>query len=266
VATLRQRGWTIVEPEAGHLASGAQGDGRLAAPERIVDMARQVLGQGGDLAGWHVAVTAGGTREAIDPVRYISNRSSGKMGYALAEAARDRGAMVSLISTAGLTVPEGVRLIPVERAAEMCDAVLALAPQLDALVMAAAVADYRPASSAGQKIKKSESALQIELEPTTDILEAVAESLGPGSPTVVVGFAAETENLMDNARAKLVRKRLDVMVANDVTLEQSGFGSDLNKVTILRPDQPDLDLPLLPKLAVSHAIWDAVLDARAGQR
>ena len=176
-------------------------------------------------------MTAGGTREPLDPVRYLSNRSSGKMGYALAEAARDRGAQVTLISTVSLPVPYGVELVAVERAEEMQQAVLECLPSLQALVMAAAVADYRPASEAGQKIKKQGAVLTLPLTPTPDILASVAAARparGQDDLTVV-GFAAETEQLLDNARDKLARKRLDLIVANDVTLEQSGFGSDLKK-------------------------------------
>jgi phosphopantothenoylcysteine decarboxylase/phosphopantothenate--cysteine ligase len=275
VRTLRGRGWTVVEPETGHLASGAVGEGRLASPERIVDVARYVLSRGGDLAGTRVAVTAGGTREPIDPVRYISNRSSGKMGHALAEAARDRGANVTFVTTVDLPHLEGARVVPVERAADMRDVVMAAWPEIDVLVMAAAVADYEPVEPAPAKIKKAQGVRVLELRPTPDILaevSALREAFSPHpspkfgggargggrSRTIVVGFAAETEDLVSNARSKLASKRLDLLVANDVSVEGSGFGSDYNIVTILRPDGTQADLPRLPKIEVAHRIWDEV--------
>lgn len=259
IETLRARGWTIVEPESGYLASGALGDGRLAAPERVVDAVRYVLGRGGDLAGWRVAVTAGGTREPIDPVRYISNRSSGKMGYAVAQAARDRGAGVTLISSVALETPYGARLVEVERAVEMRDAVVGLLQEIDALVMAAAVADYQPAEPADEKLKKTSQAMALDLAPTPDILAEAAERRGEGRRPLLVGFAAETENLVENARGKLADKRLDLVVANDVSRSDSGFASDFNKVTMIRRDGTERELSLLPKLDVAHHVWDEVL-------
>jgi phosphopantothenoylcysteine decarboxylase/phosphopantothenate--cysteine ligase len=263
--TLRARGWTIVEPEAGYLASGAVGEGRLAAPERIVDVVKHLLGSGGDLAGWQVAVTAGGTREPIDPVRFISNRSSGKMGYALAEAARDRGAQVTLITTVGLPPPYGATVVAVERAAEMHDAVLARLPQLDVLVMAAAVADYEPRAAADRKIKKTSQALTLELAPTPDILRAAIAERGAAARPLIAGFAAETDNLLANARVKLSGKGADFIIANDVSLEGSGFASDFNQVSILSADGREIDLPLLPKLEVSHRIWDEIRAFRSSR-
>jgi phosphopantothenoylcysteine decarboxylase/phosphopantothenate--cysteine ligase len=265
IATLRGRGWTVVEPESGHLASGAVGEGRLVAPERIVEVAKTVLGSRGDLAGWRVAVTAGGTREPIDPVRFISNRSSGKMGYAIAEAARDRGAGVTLITSAALPVPYGVRAVAVERAREMRDAVMAVLSEIDVLVMAAAVADYEPTEEADEKIKKTGHGLTLELLATPDILAEAAERRGAAASPILVGFAAETSDLVRNARDKLVRKRLDLLVANDVTLENSGFASDFNKVTIFRRDGGEADLSLMPKIEVAHFIWDEVLEG-SGRR
>lgn len=262
IRALRGRSWTIVEPESGYLASGAVGEGRLASPERIVDVARYVLACGGDLAGKRVAITAGGTREPIDPVRYISNRSSGKMGHALAEAARDRGASVTLVTTVDLPRLEGARVIPVERAAEMRDAVLAVWPELDVLMMAAAVADYAPLEPAAEKIKRAQGVPILKLGPTPDILAEVSALRGgsaSGGRAIVVGFAAETEDLVSNARTKLTSKRLDLLVANDVSLDGSGFGSDYNTVTILRSDGMSTDLPRLPKIEVAHCIWDEVL-------
>jgi phosphopantothenoylcysteine decarboxylase/phosphopantothenate--cysteine ligase len=262
VNTLRERGWTIVEPESGHLASGMVGEGRLAAPERIVDTVKHVLARGGDLSGRHVAITAGGTREPIDPVRFISNRSSGKMGYALAEAARDRGATVTLVTTVDLPAPVGTKIINVERALELRDAVMSLLPEIDVLVMAAAVADYQPQQAAAEKIKKSSDARTLELAPTADILAEAVRRRGEASRPIIVGFAAETENLLANARSKLVGKRVDLIVANDVAREGSGFASDFNKVTILRAGA-EIDLPLLPKIDVSHRVWDEILQVES---
>lgn len=266
IATLRERGWRIIPPETGYLASGSTGAGRLAAPEAIVDTLKHVLARSGDLAGWHVVVTAGGTREPIDPVRFISNRSSGKMGYALAEAARDRGAVVRLISTVTAAAPVGVEVQRVERAEELRDAVLGVLNQTDALVMAAAVADYRPVETAEAKIKRRDGIRSIELEPTPDILGEVSERRGNARRPILVGFAAETGNLIPNARLKLMEKRLDLLVANDVTLEGSGFGSDTNKVTILSRDGAEIDVPLLPKIEVAHVVWDHVAGLRQSLR
>jgi len=259
VATLRQRGALILEPEVGHLASGLSGRGRLVAPETIVDAARWLLGRDGDLAGCRLVVTAGGTQEAIDPVRVITNRSSGKMGYAVATAARDRGAEVTLVSAPTcLTPPFGVRTVAVTSAAEMLDAVLAAAKEADLLVMAAAVADFRPARPVSQKIKKSDEALTIELAPTVDILRRVA-ALPAAARLVRVGFAAESQNTLANARAKLREKHLDLIVANDIAGPQPVFGADENEVTILDASGNARALPRQSKLAVAHALLDAVL-------
>lgn len=259
---LRDRGWHVIEPEAGYLASGATGEGRLAAPETIVDAVRSVLARDGDLQGLRVAVTAGGTREAIDPVRYVSNRSSGKMGHALAEAARDRGATVTLITTADLPVPVGVQEVRVERAAEMRDAVIAVWEGIDVLVMAAAVADYRPVAPADQKIKKKQRAMELALEPTPDILAEVASLRRGDERRLVVGFAAETSDLHDNALAKLHGKRLDLVVANDVSPGAGVFGSDFNTVALLRPGREAIQLTRMPKIDVAHRIWDEVKGMR----
>jgi phosphopantothenoylcysteine decarboxylase / phosphopantothenate---cysteine ligase len=258
LATLRERGALIVEPGHGHLASGAVGAGRLAEPETILDAIRGVLARRGDLAGWRVVATAGGTQEPIDPVRVIANRSSGKMGYAVAEAARDRGAAVTLITApTALRPPGGVAVVRVATAAEMCDAVLAATADADALVMAAAVADFQVGERRGAKIKKNGRGLTLELVPTPDILNAVAARPAPAR-LIVVGFAAESEDVLANARGKLRRKHLDLIVANDVTQEGSGFGTDTNQVALLdRWGGEDL-LPLLPKLEVAHQIWDRV--------
>lgn len=263
IARLRARGVVFVEPEEGRLASGLTGKGRLADPEVILGALRQALARGGDLAGRRVVVSAGGTQEPIDPVRLITNRSSGKMGYALAEAARDRGADVTLVTTpVALAPPAGVALVRVESALELRDAIAA-ARDADVLVMAAAVADYRVKEPAAQKIKKRGKAaerLTLELVPNPDIL---AETRGD---FVKVGFAAESEDLLANAREKLHKKGADLLVANDITGEGSGFGTDTNRVILLGADGATEELPLLPKREVADAIFDrvvAILASRA---
>jgi phosphopantothenoylcysteine decarboxylase/phosphopantothenate--cysteine ligase len=234
---LRARGVHIAGPDEGHLASGLVAKGRLREPVQLLGEIRRLLAAGGPLAGCKVVVTAGGTREAIDPVRYLTNRSSGKQGYAVAQAALDAGADVVLISTVTLPTPAGARLIPVASAAEMAAAVLAEGADADALVMAAAVADFRPAQVAEHKIKKSGDVPVIELARTTDILATVNTQLRPtGFPRVVIGFAAETQDLLANAQDKLARKGLDAIVANDVSATDAGFAVDTNRVTILRRD------------------------------
>ena len=258
VATLHERGVTFVGPAAGHLASGAEGLGRMSEPEEILEMARVVLGRGGDLAERRVVVSAGGTREAIDPVRFVSNHSSGKMGYALALAARDRGAHVSLVTAPTcLPDPVGVETVHIEPAIDMRDAILTACEGADVLVMAAAVADYGPIETAAQKIKKSGEQLTLQLGRTPDILAEVARLREAGrGPKVAVGFAAETEDLLENARAKLERKRLDLIAANDVSATDAGFGVDTNQVTLLSSNGGVEALPLMSKDEVAHAIWD----------
>ena len=258
VAVLAERGATIVGPASGHLASGAQGPGRMSEPEEILERARLLLARGGEWSGRLVVVTAGGTREAIDPVRFISNRSSGKMGYALATTARDRGARVTLISAAtALPDPPGVQTIHVESAEQMCEAVLSACVDAEVLVMAAAVADYCPLKTAEHKLKKRDEQLILELRRTPDILMEVArQRANTGSPRIVVGFAAETRDVLDQARTKLERKRLDLIVANDVSAPGSGFGTDTNQVTLLWADGTVEALPCLPKAEVAQAIWD----------
>jgi phosphopantothenoylcysteine decarboxylase/phosphopantothenate--cysteine ligase len=261
VQTLRERGATIVEPGHGRMASGLVGQGRLAEPPVIVDTLRIVLARGGDLSGWRVVVTAGGTQEAIDPVRFVSNRSSGRMGYAVAEAARDRGASVVLITTpTALTPPFGVDVRPVMSAADMHDAVMAALPDSDLLVMAAAVADYRPASVAEQKIKKRDDDLTVQLAKTTDILAATADLAS--ERLVRIGFAAESQDLVTNAADKLERKRLDLIVANDISRTDSGFGTDTNAVVLLGRRGAQRELPLLPKREVADLILDEALGVR----
>jgi len=253
LSKLKARNFVIVGPATGWLASGKEGLGRLADVNDIIGSICQVLDRGGDLTGRHVVVTAGGTQEPIDPVRYLSNRSSGKMGHALAEAARDRGAKVTLI-TAPTSLPEpvGVNVIRVGTAEEMRQAVEDVTLQADALIMAAAVADYRPTKTAKDKIKRGKAGLTLELECTPDILGSVEGNF------IKVGFAAESSNLVENAKGKLKQKRLDFIVANDITASDSGFGSDTNRVTIIdRKGRVD-SLPLLPKREVADKVLDRV--------
>jgi phosphopantothenoylcysteine decarboxylase/phosphopantothenate--cysteine ligase len=250
---LKERGFTIIEPGCGRLACDSVGKGRLAETKQIIDTIKMLLGRDGDMAGKKVVVTAGGTREPIDPVRFIGNRSSGKMGYALAEAARDRGASVTLISTTSLPEPAGMDVIYVESAAQMLDAVQKAAKEAEALVMAAAVADFRPKVMAKSKIKKAALSLDLELERTPDILAEVDGNF------IRVGFAAESENLVINAKKKLADKVLDLIVANDVTAKGSGFGSDTNKVTLISRDGNEKDLPLMTKREVADKVWDWVV-------
>ncbi len=255
LAVLRARGTVIVGPEEGHLASGLVAKGRMTEPTVLLGEIRRLLAQHGPLAGRKIVVTAGGTREAIDPVRYITNRSSGKQGYAVAQAALDAGAEVTLVSTVDLPLPQGVHLIPVDSAQEMTDAVLDEAVGADALIMAAAVADFRPVQVSKQKIKKESGVPAIELARTEDILAAVKQQLRPtGFPRVVVGFAAETQNLLENARSKLERKGMDMIVANDVSAPDAGFAVDTNRVTFVQRDGSTSALPLMSKAEVAAEI------------
>jgi phosphopantothenoylcysteine decarboxylase/phosphopantothenate--cysteine ligase len=261
LSKLRARHFTIVGPESGRLASGKEGRGRFAETHDIIGHICQLLGANGDLANRYIVVTAGGTHEPIDPVRYITNSSSGKMGYALAEAARDRGAKVLLIAApTSLARPVGVDMIDVTTAQEMYQAIEEAAPRADALIMAAAVADYRPSSVAKDKIKKEATSLTLELERTQDILASVKGDF------IKVGFAAESANLLQNAKHKLHQKGLDLIVANNVTERDSGFAADNNRVTIIdREDKTD-SLPLLPKREVADKILDSVTQLLASQR
>ncbi|MCE2465891.1 MAG: bifunctional phosphopantothenoylcysteine decarboxylase/phosphopantothenate--cysteine ligase CoaBC [Dehalococcoidia bacterium] len=253
IEKLKTRGIRFVGPASGHLASGLTGIGRLVEVPQLVGHISALLGRDGDLAGRTIVVSAGGTQEAIDPVRVITNHSSGKMGYALAEAARDRGARVVLVSApTGLDDPAALEVVKVRSASEMRDAVLEAVKGADALVMAAAVADYQPADVSDQKIKKDSSALTIELERTPDILMEAQGSF------LKIGFAAETEELLANAKDKLDRKALDLIVANDVSKEGSGFGADTNKVTLVGKSGEVEDLPLMSKHDVAHRILDRV--------
>jgi len=264
LSKLKARNFITVGPSWGRLASGKEGLGRLADISDIIGTVCQILGKDSDLAGKHILVTAGGTWEPIDPVRYITNRSSGKMGYALAEAARDRGAKVSLITApASLIKPIGVDVVTTSTAQEMYQAVGNMVPQADVLIMAAAVADYRPTNAAKDKIKKGESGLTLELELTPDILGSVKGDF------IKVGFAAESSNLVENAKQKLQQKGLDIIVANDITQSDSGFGSDNNRVTIIDREGKIDSLPLLPKREVADKILDkvaALLAKRSGSK
>ncbi len=253
MAVLADRGVVIVPPEEGRLAGGDIGKGRLADPATVVEAVVGVF-RPRPLAGRTVLITAGGTREPIDPVRYIGNRSSGRQGHAVAAVAAERGADVVLVTTSSLPTPAGVTRVDVETAAEMHDAVTARSAEADIIVMSAAVADFRPAGMAEQKIKKADGTPTVDLEPTIDILAA----LGAGKPTqqVLVGFAAETENLMDNARDKLVRKGADLLVANDVSAPGVGFAHETNAVTIFGSDGTVRDVPLTDKTAIAGAVLD----------
>jgi phosphopantothenoylcysteine decarboxylase/phosphopantothenate--cysteine ligase len=255
LAKLKARGFTIVDPAYGRLASGKVGPGRLAETEAIIGVIQQVLGRSGDLAGKRIVVTAGGTQEPIDPVRHIGNRSSGKMGYAVAEAARDRGAEIKLITApTSLPEPAGMEVIRVRTATEMKEAVDKATWQADALIMAAAVADYQPKTVAEVKIKKQGSpGLTLELVRTPDILTEVKGNF------LKVGFAAESEDVIANAKQKLESKQLDLVVANDITDAGSGFGADTNKVTLIDRGGKMDNLPLLTKREVADKILDRVV-------
>ncbi|KJS12461.1 MAG: phosphopantothenoylcysteine decarboxylase [Peptococcaceae bacterium BRH_c8a] len=256
---LRRRGVSIIDPASGRQACGDEGPGRLAEVSVIVQQIEHLLGTNQDLAGLKVLVTAGGTCEPIDPVRYITNRSSGKMGYALAKTAAVRGAKVYLVSApTRLVPPTGIEMVNVETAEQMYRAVMDLYPQMDAVVKAAAVSDYRPGKYQDQKIKKG-GGLVLELERTRDILSELGNQK---KNQVLVGFAAETQDLVQNATDKLVKKNLDLLVANDVTQTGAGFGTDTNIVKLLYPNGRVESLPIMDKLEISHRIWDEVIKIR----
>ncbi len=259
IAKLKGRGFTFVGPGYGRLATGEIGLGRFADIGQIMGTIRQVLGREGDLAGRHIVVSAGGTQEPIDPVRHIGNLSSGKMGYAIAEAARDRGASVVLVSApTALAPPAGVEVIQVQTALQMRDAVIKASAKADALLMAAAVSDYRPKTTAKKKIKKAVEALSLELVRNPDI---ISEAKGD---FIRVGFAAESENVAQNAKEKLEQKKLDLIVANDITASDSGFGADTNRVIIIDRQGKVKRLPLLSKLEVAHKVLDKVVELLSG--
>jgi phosphopantothenoylcysteine decarboxylase / phosphopantothenate---cysteine ligase len=255
--TLRERGVGVVPPESGRLAGGDSGAGRLAPVESILAAAEAALSLGGsptDLTGVHVLVTAGGTREPIDPVRYIGNRSSGRQGHAIAAVARSRGADVTLVTSSKLPVPPSVEVVHVETAAEMGDVVLDLARRADIVIMAAAVADFRPTVVSGKKLHKSEGVPEIALEPTIDVLSTLAARRHSGQ--VLVGFAAETGDLRRRALEKLTRKGVDVLVANDVSRDGVGFSHETNAVTILVAGGASVEVPLSSKHEVASAVLD----------
>lgn len=259
IERLRRRGVVIIEPESGYLASGIEGEGRLADPAVIADRVMDVLSsrqRARDFVGQRVLVTAGPTCEDIDPVRFIANRSSGKMGYALAEAALRRGAQVTLITgPTSLVPPPGAEVVRVRRAQEMYEAVLRHIEAATIVIKAAAVADYRPASTQPTKLKKGTARLLVELEPTTDILAELGKRKGS---RILVGFAAETENLIENGKEKLQRKNLDLIVVNDVSREDVGFGSDFNAALLIDRSGTVVELPLMSKREMAERILDHV--------
>ena len=265
---LRQRGVTIIGPEEGHLASGMTGIGRMTEPAELLGHIRLAFARQGPLAGRKVIVTAGGTQEPIDPVRSITNRSSGKQGFALAQAALDLGAQVMLIAgPVSLVAPIGAVRFDVQTAQEMLEAVLAQISGSSALVMAAAVADFRPVSPARQKIKKESGPPEITVEPTPDILSQVAlQKAETGYPDVLVGFAAESQSLLENASHKLQVKHLDMIVANDISAPDAGFAVDTNRVTLLQANGTQEAFPLLSKEEVAQAIMVRVVHLLQGQR
>ncbi len=264
IALLKSRGVIVVEPQSGRLAGGDVGTGRLADTDTIVAAISTALsGRSNDMAGLNVVVSAGGTREPIDAVRVLANRSSGKQGYAIAEQALSRGATVTLVTTVDTPVVPGITRVDVETAQQMHDAMTQLAASADVVVMSAAVADFRPVAPAEGKIKKDGGVPQIVLEPTPDILAALGASK-KGHQTLV-GFAAETSDLVDNARGKLARKNLDLIVANDVSAEGVGFSHNTNAVTIIGADGSLQEVPLASKHTVAMAVLDSVVRVRSAR-
>jgi phosphopantothenoylcysteine decarboxylase/phosphopantothenate--cysteine ligase len=261
--TLGERGVVIVPPEEGRLAGGDVGAGRLADPGAVVAAVESTLTPQ-DLAGLRVLVTAGGTREPLDPVRFIGNRSSGKQGHALAAVAAAAGAKVTLVTTTARPVAAGVEVVPVETAAEMEQAVLSRSDAADVVIMAAAVADFRPVAVADQKIKKDGGAPEVRLEPTTDILATLGARKRPGQ--TLVGFAAETQDLREHAVAKLEAKGADLIVANDVSAPRTGFEHDTNQVLIMSGSGIVRDVPLSDKHSVARAVLEAVISTRTDQQ
>jgi phosphopantothenoylcysteine decarboxylase/phosphopantothenate--cysteine ligase len=254
VETLRDRGVVFVGPEEGRLASGRMGYGRLVDTETLLGAVRQALGRRGDLAGRHVVVSAGGTHEPIDPVRYVGNRSSGKMGFAIAEAARDRGADVTLVTgPVALPTPYGVRRINVTTTAQMAASLRQATAECDALIMAAAPADFRPANPTDQKIKRTAEGIAVDLVPNEDIIAGLQGGF------IKVGFAAETQDVLTNAESKIAKKGLDFIAANDVTAAGSGFATDTNHITLIDASGARESLPLLSKYDAGNRILDRVV-------
>jgi phosphopantothenoylcysteine decarboxylase/phosphopantothenate--cysteine ligase len=268
LSLLRERQVTVVGPAPGRLASGLIGIGRMSEPKEIFGRMRLLLGQSGSLAGRKVVVTAGGTQEPIDPVRAIANHSSGKQGFALAQAALDRGAEVKLIcGPTALDTPTGAARTDVQTAEQMEKAVLDAIPDTDVLLMAAAVADFRPIKASGQKVKRGKGVPELKLEPTVDILAEVTKQRDKkGWPRIVVGFAAESENLVEHARSKLNKKDLSLIVANDITASDSGFGVDTNRVTLLDQGGGVEKLPLSSKAHVAGVVLDRVVSMLRGDQ
>jgi len=271
LALLRSDGVFIIDPDEGEMACGTVGPGRLSQPDKIVSAALEILRSSGsarpiDLAGEHVLLTVGATREAIDPVRFLSNNSSGRMGFAIAEAAAKRGARVTVIAGAtSAPAPDNVAVIRASSAEEMYAAVMKELQEASIFIGSAAVADYRPVQRSSQKIKKSSSSLSLELERTRDILLAVADA--KRDPLLVIGFAAETENVMANAREKLISKNLDAIIANDITREGAGFDTTTNEVTIItRDSQAPIHVPLIAKTNVADVILDEVVRLRGRKK
>ena len=262
LSRLKARGVCVVGPDSGYLASGKVGTGRMSDPEEILGHVRAMLGRNGALAGKRVVVSAGGTREPLDPVRIITNRSTGKMGHALAEAARDMGASVTLVSASEtLKAPPAVETVRVQTALEMHQAIEAACRGADALIMAAAVSDYRAAASSPHKLKKTGQPVSVTMVQNPDILAGIE------GPSVRVGFAAESQDLLENARGKLLAKRLDMIVANDITEADSGFGVDTNRAVILTADGEVQRLPLTSKQKLAHRVLEFVeglLTAKGG--
>jgi phosphopantothenoylcysteine decarboxylase / phosphopantothenate---cysteine ligase len=258
--SLEERGVTLIGPEMGHLASGLKMVGRMSEPQKLVSATRYMIGKKGMLAGEKIVVTAGGTREALDPVRYLTNRSSGKQGYAIAQAAIDFGATVSLISSAvGLPEPFGVNLVKVDSARQMKEKVLENIPLASALIMAAAVADFSPEEISKEKIKKGERILNLTMVKTEDILLEVAKNkIKTGFPNFTIGFAAESENLLKNAKDKLLIKSLDLIVANDISKSHTGFLSDDNLVTIIDRNLQEKIYPVMSKYQVGILLMEEI--------
>jgi phosphopantothenoylcysteine decarboxylase/phosphopantothenate--cysteine ligase len=262
LSKLKERGAVIVGPAQGHLASGLNGIGRMTEPTGILGHIRRLLGRNGKLAGRKVVVTAGGTQEALDPVRVLTNHSSGKQGYALAETALASGADVVLVTApTALSAPVGARVLCVTSVNQMLDAVLTECKDADVLIMAAAAADFRPKNVASEKLKRRDGIPQVELEAAPDILKTVAgQRSGMKRLKVVVGFAAESRDLLENASEKLHSKRLDFIAANDISAGDAGFGADTNRVTLLFPGGNKETLPLMSKSEVAERIIEHISD------
>ena len=258
LATLRRYGWEVAEPASGHLACGAEGKGRLPEPEELLELCLHAIAREKDLIGKRVLVTAGPTREALDPVRYLTNRSSGRMGYAIAKAAARRGAEVTLVSgPTSLPRPRYMEIVDIESAQEMYEAVISRAKDMDIIIKAAAVADYRPADVAEDKIKKKDGDLSIPLERTRDILGTLGQQKREGQ--FLCGFSMETRDLIENSRKKLTKKNLDMVAANNVKVEGAGFGVETNVLTLITAEG-EKELPLMSKDAAADALLDAILE------